>query len=77
MINSVTENIIITTGSQQAIDIIGKIFPDPGDYVLCGLPSYLGGLITGEPQRMMYQPDKTGRVLTYRALSEFPNNLRF
>ncbi len=38
------ENIIITTGSQQALDIIGKIFLDPGDYVLCGLPSYLGGL---------------------------------
>ncbi len=38
------ENIIITTGSQQALDIIGKIFIDPGDYILCGLPSYLGGL---------------------------------
>jgi len=38
------ENITITTGSQQALDIIGKIFLDPGDYVLCGLPSYLGGL---------------------------------
>lgn len=38
------ENIIITTGSQQALDIIGKIFLDHGDYVLCGLPSYLGGL---------------------------------
>lgn len=38
------ENIIITTGSQQALDIIGRIFIDPGDYILCGLPSYLGGL---------------------------------
>ncbi len=38
------DNIIITTGSQQALDIIGKIFLDSGDYVLCGLPSYLGGL---------------------------------
>jgi len=43
-LNIDTENIIITTGSQQALDIIGKIFLDPGDYVLCGLPSYLGGL---------------------------------
>jgi len=40
------ENIIITTGSQQAIDLISRIFLDPGDYVLCGLPSYLGGLNT-------------------------------
>jgi len=38
------ENICITTGSQQALDLIGKIFIDPGDYVICGLPSYLGGL---------------------------------
>lgn len=38
------ENVIITTGSQQGIDLIARIFLDPGDYVLCGLPSYLGGL---------------------------------
>ena len=38
------DNIIITTGSQQALDLIGRIFIDSGDYVLCGLPSYLGGL---------------------------------
>lgn len=31
------ENIIITTGSQQAIDLAAKVFIDPGDYVLCGL----------------------------------------
>jgi 2-aminoadipate transaminase len=39
-----TENIVITTGSQQALDLIGKIFINTGDVVLCGLPSYLGGL---------------------------------
>ena len=37
-------NIVITTGSQQAIDLAGKIFINPGDVVICGLPSYLGGL---------------------------------
>ena len=37
-------NLIITTGSQQALDLIAKILLDPGDYVICGLPSYLGGL---------------------------------
>ena len=40
------ENIIITTGSQQAIDLIGKIFLDRGDHVICGLPSYLGAINT-------------------------------
>jgi 2-aminoadipate transaminase len=43
-LNITTDNIIITTGSQQALDLIGRIFIDNGDYVLCGLPSYLGGL---------------------------------
>lgn len=38
------ENIIITTSSQQAIDLTGKLFINPGDTVLCELPSYLGAL---------------------------------
>ncbi|HEX7493247.1 MAG TPA: PLP-dependent aminotransferase family protein [Bacteroidales bacterium] len=38
------ENLIITTASQQALDLIAKVFLDPGDYVICGLPSYLGGI---------------------------------
>jgi 2-aminoadipate transaminase len=40
------ENVVITTGSQQALDLIARIFIDPGDHVLCGLPSYLGGINT-------------------------------
>src|SRR5674476_579530 len=38
------ENLIITSASQQALDLIAKVFLDPGDFVICGLPSYLGGL---------------------------------
>ena len=38
------ENIVITTGSQQALDLIARIFIDQDDHVLCGLPSYLGGI---------------------------------
>ncbi len=38
------DNIIITTASQQAIDLTGRIFIDPGDTVVVGLPSYLGAL---------------------------------
>ncbi|MDA3911555.1 MAG: PLP-dependent aminotransferase family protein [Bacteroidales bacterium] len=38
------ENLIITTSSQQGLDLLGKIFVDRGDKVICGLPSYLGGL---------------------------------
>lgn len=43
-LNLALNNIVITTGSQQALDLAGKIFINPGDYVICGLPSYLGGL---------------------------------
>jgi 2-aminoadipate transaminase len=43
-INVTADNIIITNGSQQALDIVGKLFLNPGDTALVGLPSYLGGL---------------------------------
>jgi 2-aminoadipate transaminase len=38
------ENVVITTASQQGLDLIAKIFINRGDKVLVGLPSYLGGL---------------------------------
>lgn len=38
------DNMIITTASQQALDLIAKIFINRGDSVIVGLPSYLGGL---------------------------------
>jgi len=38
------DNIIITTASQQALDLIAKSFIDRGDTVIVGLPSYLGAL---------------------------------
>ena len=43
-IDATEENVLITGGSQQALDIIGKIFLEPGDTAIVGLPSYLGGL---------------------------------
>jgi 2-aminoadipate transaminase len=38
------ENILLTTGSQQALDLIGKVFINPGDGVLTERPTYLGAL---------------------------------
>lgn len=38
------EHILITTGSQQALDLLGKLFIDRGDPVLVERPSYLGAL---------------------------------
>lgn len=38
------DNIIITSGSQQALDYLGKLFLSPGDTALVGWPTYLGAL---------------------------------
>ncbi|MCC6148429.1 MAG: PLP-dependent aminotransferase family protein [Anaerolineaceae bacterium] len=37
-------NILITSGSQQALDLLGKIFINPGDRILVEDPTYLGAL---------------------------------
>ncbi|WP_413227877.1 PLP-dependent aminotransferase family protein [Actinomyces respiraculi] len=38
------EDVIITTGSQQAVDIITELFIDPGDVILAEAPTYVGSL---------------------------------
>ncbi len=38
------ENVLITSGSQQALDLIGKILINPGDLILTEEPTYLGAL---------------------------------
>jgi len=40
------DDIIVTTGSQQALDLISRIFINPGDVVLVEAPSYVGALGT-------------------------------
>ncbi|MFA6002835.1 MAG: PLP-dependent aminotransferase family protein [Elusimicrobiota bacterium] len=43
-INTSPANILVTTSSQQALDLVGRTFIDPSDPVLVELPSYIGGL---------------------------------
>lgn len=38
------DNILITSGSQQALDYLGKLFLSPGDTALVAWPTYLGAL---------------------------------
>lgn len=38
------ENLLITSGSQQALDYLGKLFLSAGDTALVGWPTYLGAL---------------------------------
>ncbi len=43
-IRAKAENVMITSGSQQALDLIGKLLINPGDGVLVEAPTYLGAL---------------------------------
>ncbi len=43
---AVAEQVLVTAGSQQGIDLVGKTFVDPGDLVLVEAPSYLAALQT-------------------------------
>ncbi len=38
------DNVLVTAGSQQALDIVGRAFLTKGDYVVCSRPTYLGAL---------------------------------
>ena len=39
-----TENVIVVSGSQQVIDLVGKVFIDPGDGIVVSAPTYLTAL---------------------------------
>ncbi|RKX24121.1 MAG: aminotransferase [Candidatus Zixiibacteriota bacterium] len=43
-ISAKVENIFITSGAQQAIELIARAFIEPGDYILTENPTYLGAL---------------------------------
>jgi DNA-binding transcriptional MocR family regulator len=38
------DDIVVTTGSQQALDLVTRVFVDPGDVVVAEAPSYVGAL---------------------------------
>ena len=47
------EDVIVTTGGQQAIDLVAKTLIDPGDVVICEAPTYPGAV----PVFCSYQAD--------------------
>ena len=38
------DDVVVTTGSQQALDLVTAIFIDPGDVIVAEAPSYVGAL---------------------------------
>lgn len=43
-IGATVDNVLITSGSQQALDLVGKVLIDPGDVVIVEAPTYLGAI---------------------------------
>lgn len=60
-------DIIVTTGAQQALDLIGKIFVDAGDLIAVEAPAYVGALTafgTYEPRYLTLDLDEEGMIVS-------------
>ncbi len=67
------DNILITSGSQQALDYLGKLFLSPGDTALVGWPTYLGALNAFdayEPRFDQFSVNGNRRAAEYREAAE-------
>jgi len=63
------DNVMITNGSQQALDFLGKLFITPGDTMLVAWPTYLGALQAFNCYEPVYDvlpgPDSNRTVESY------------
>lgn len=76
------EDILITTGSQQGLDLVGKVFLDPGDRVILERPGYLGAIQALGMYQAKFVPvtlDEDGANIDglQRALCEGPAKLYY
>jgi 2-aminoadipate transaminase len=59
------EDALIVNGSQQGLDLVGKIFLDPGDHVVLEHPSYLGAIQAFDAYQARYltiETDEFGAI---------------
>lgn len=59
-------NIMITGGSQQALDLAGRVFLDKGSVVICESPTYLGAIQAFNaynPQYITVNMDRDGMIV--------------
>jgi len=61
-------NIMLTAGSQQALDLIGKLFISPGDPVFVAAPTYLGALQAFNGYQPSYHDMPEGALATPSSL---------
>ena len=60
------DNILITSGSQQALDFIGRLFLNRGDYIVVESPTYVGALQAWNAYGAQYIPvraDEDGMIV--------------
>ena len=60
------DDVVVTTGAQQALDLLGKIFIDPGDLIAVEAPAYVGALTAFgayEPRYLQIDLDDEGMVV--------------
>ena len=60
------EDVVVTTGAQQALDLIGKVLLDPGDEIVVEAPSYVGALSAFsayEPRFVQIELDEDGMIV--------------
>jgi 2-aminoadipate transaminase len=60
------DDVVVTTGAQQALDLIGKIFIEPGDEIAVEAPAYVGALSAFdayEPRYLTIELDDEGMVV--------------
>lgn len=43
-VNITEDNVLVTSGAQQALDLVGRLLIDPGDTILVERPTYLGAI---------------------------------
>lgn len=59
------DEILIASGSEQAIDLIAKIFINPGDYIVVENPTYLGAIVSFNSYQARFIPipmDEKGMI---------------
>ncbi len=48
-------NVLLTTGSMQGLDLVGKVLVDEGDLIVAQSPTYLGALDAWRPRKPVYE----------------------
>lgn len=76
-----SEDILITSGSQQALDMSGMVFLDEGDVIFCERPSYLGAMNAFNsyyPEYVEIDTDDDGMIISdlSKKLEEYKDRLK-